>query len=76
MELSSAKARSIYERKTLIRVFEDRVAKIFAKGRIPGFVHLYAGEEAVAWACVRIWRTATTSPALTGCPCGVHLFSR
>jgi pyruvate dehydrogenase E1 component alpha subunit len=48
MELSSAKARWIYERMTLIRAFEDRVAKIFAEGRIPGFVHLYAGEEAVA----------------------------
>jgi TPP-dependent pyruvate/acetoin dehydrogenase alpha subunit len=48
MELSSAKAEWIYERMTLIRAFEDRVAKIFAEGRIPGFVHLYAGEEAVA----------------------------
>lgn len=48
MELNSAKARWIYERMTLIRAFEDRVAKIFAEGRIPGFVHLYAGEEAVA----------------------------
>lgn len=48
MEMSSAKATWIYERMTLIRAFEDRVAKIFAEGRIPGFVHLYAGEEAVA----------------------------
>jgi pyruvate dehydrogenase E1 component alpha subunit len=31
-----------------IRVFEDRVHVEFATGKIPGFVHLYAGEEAVA----------------------------
>ncbi|MBM4432261.1 MAG: thiamine pyrophosphate-dependent dehydrogenase E1 component subunit alpha, partial [Chloroflexi bacterium] len=32
----------------LIREFEDRAADLFAKGKIPGFVHLYAGEEAIA----------------------------
>ncbi|MDA8195355.1 MAG: thiamine pyrophosphate-dependent dehydrogenase E1 component subunit alpha [Thermaerobacter sp.] len=31
----------------LIRSFEDAVAELFAAGRIPGFVHLYAGEEAI-----------------------------
>lgn len=31
-----------------IRVFEERVHVEFATGKIPGFVHLYAGEEAVA----------------------------
>ncbi len=31
-----------------IREFEDRVHVEFAKGGIPGFVHLYAGEEASA----------------------------
>jgi len=31
----------------LIRSFEERVAMLFAKGDIPGFVHLYAGQEAV-----------------------------
>ncbi|MBI5014469.1 MAG: thiamine pyrophosphate-dependent dehydrogenase E1 component subunit alpha [Deltaproteobacteria bacterium] len=31
-----------------IRTFEERAAKEFAAGRIPGFVHLYVGEEAVA----------------------------
>jgi acetoin:2,6-dichlorophenolindophenol oxidoreductase subunit alpha len=32
----------------LIRSFEDRVHEEFATGAIPGFVHLYAGEEASA----------------------------
>jgi pyruvate dehydrogenase E1 component alpha subunit len=31
-----------------IRTFEERVRKEFAAGNIPGFVHLYSGEEAVA----------------------------
>ena len=29
-----------------IREFEERLHVEFAKGDIPGFVHLYAGEEA------------------------------
>ena len=31
-----------------IRSFEEKIHKIFSVGRIPGFVHLYVGEEAVA----------------------------
>lgn len=38
----------IYEKMNEIRQFEDSVHEIFATGEIPGFVHLYAGEEAVA----------------------------
>jgi len=37
-----------YERMRLIREFEERLHADFAAGNIPGFVHLYAGEEAVA----------------------------
>jgi pyruvate dehydrogenase E1 component alpha subunit len=37
-----------YERMKLIRIFEDTVAELFAGGHVPGFVHLYAGEEAIA----------------------------
>ena len=47
-ELSKEKLRWIYERMRLIREFEDRTAQLFAAGQIPGFVHLYAGEEAIA----------------------------
>lgn len=32
----------------LIRAFEERVQKLFTQGRLPGFVHLYIGQEAVA----------------------------
>jgi acetoin:2,6-dichlorophenolindophenol oxidoreductase subunit alpha len=48
MELTKDKALWLYDRMVIIRAFEERVAKLFADGRIPGFVHLYAGEEAVA----------------------------
>jgi acetoin:2,6-dichlorophenolindophenol oxidoreductase subunit alpha len=48
MELTKDKALWLYDRMVTIRAFEERVAKLFADGRIPGFVHLYAGEEAVA----------------------------
>jgi pyruvate dehydrogenase E1 component alpha subunit len=47
MELTRDKAVWMYEKMRLIRAFEERVATLFAKGEIPGFVHLYAGEEAV-----------------------------
>ena len=35
-----------YRRMRLIREFEERVHDEFSAGNIPGFVHLYAGEEA------------------------------
>ena len=38
----------IYQKMNEIRYFEDDVHRTFGKGLIPGFVHLYAGEEAVA----------------------------
>lgn len=39
---------TLYREMLLIRRFEERVSDLFAKGRVPGFVHLYIGEEAVA----------------------------
>jgi TPP-dependent pyruvate/acetoin dehydrogenase alpha subunit len=48
MQLDKGTLLSLYETMVTIRVFETRVKEEFAKGRIPGFVHLYAGEEAVA----------------------------
>ncbi|MCS0789934.1 thiamine pyrophosphate-dependent dehydrogenase E1 component subunit alpha [Cytobacillus firmus] len=46
--LSKEKAQWMYQKMVEIRQFEDRVHELFAKGILPGFVHLYAGEEAVA----------------------------
>jgi TPP-dependent pyruvate/acetoin dehydrogenase alpha subunit len=39
---------AMYEMMMEIRTFEDAAGRNFADGIIPGFVHLYAGEEAVA----------------------------
>ncbi len=39
---------AMYERMIQIRTFEDAAGKNFADALVPGFVHLYAGEEAVA----------------------------
>lgn len=47
-KLTAAKAKEAYEKMNDIRNFENTLHDIFAKGEIPGFVHLYAGEEAVA----------------------------
>ncbi len=47
-ELTKDKLLWIYERMRLIREFENRAAELFAQGKVPGFVHLYAGEEAIA----------------------------
>jgi len=38
----------MYKSMVRIRRFEEKVSELFAAGRIPGFVHLYIGEEAVA----------------------------
>ena len=48
MEMSHDQLLWLYERMRLIRAFEERLHEDFATGVIPGFVHLYAGEEAVA----------------------------
>src|SRR3989442_717423 len=39
---------NVYRTMRTIREFEERVHSEFATGEIPGFVHLYAGEEASA----------------------------
>ncbi len=38
----------IYQRILRIRRFEEAVGLLFRQGQLPGFVHLYIGEEAVA----------------------------
>ena len=48
MDISKEKLLWMHERMQLIRTFESRVKVEFGKGKIPGFVHLYAGEEAIA----------------------------
>lgn len=47
-KMTKQKAEWIYKTMNDIRNFEDEVHRIFTTGEIPGFVHLYAGEEAIA----------------------------
>jgi 2-oxoisovalerate dehydrogenase E1 component len=48
MEPPDEKLLEIYRRMLRIRRFENTVYRLFLEGAIPGTVHLYAGEEAVA----------------------------
>ncbi|HWQ88784.1 MAG TPA: thiamine pyrophosphate-dependent dehydrogenase E1 component subunit alpha [Desulfitobacteriaceae bacterium] len=48
MNISPEKVFEMYKTMLRIRRFEENVSKLYAKGKIPGFVHLYIGEEAVA----------------------------
>jgi pyruvate dehydrogenase E1 component alpha subunit len=48
MQLSRDELLDAYRDMSTIRVFEERVHQEFSTGAIPGFVHLYAGEEASA----------------------------
>lgn len=46
--LSDQELIGLYSRMVRIRAFERKVQKLFKRGGLPGFVHLYIGEEAVA----------------------------
>lgn len=48
MELTSEQLLRAYRTMTEIRAFEDRLHQENTTGDIPGFIHLYAGEEAIA----------------------------
>jgi len=48
MSLDEAQLLELYRKMTLIRRFEEKSAEMYTRGKITGFCHLYAGEEAVA----------------------------
>jgi pyruvate dehydrogenase E1 component alpha subunit len=48
MALSRKELLHAYERMTKIRAFEERLHLVSQAGEVPGFIHLYAGEEAIA----------------------------
>jgi TPP-dependent pyruvate/acetoin dehydrogenase alpha subunit len=51
-----------YERMKIIREFEDRLHLEIPKGLIPGFTHLYSGQEAIA---VGVCENLTDADAIT-----------
>lgn len=48
MAISKDLMKDMYVKMRRIRDFESTASKFFAEGKIPGFVHLYLGEEAIA----------------------------
>ena len=48
MSLSIEKMLSMYETMLKIRMFVERASTVFLAGELPGFIHLYLGEEAIA----------------------------
>lgn len=48
MEMKKETMLSLYRKMKSIREFEQKTVEMYAAGNIPGFVHLYIGEEAVA----------------------------
>jgi pyruvate dehydrogenase E1 component alpha subunit len=46
--MDKAELKNIYIKMRSIRAFEEKVADLFAANKIPGFVHLCIGQEAVA----------------------------
>ncbi|MFZ5976007.1 MAG: thiamine pyrophosphate-dependent dehydrogenase E1 component subunit alpha [Bacillota bacterium] len=48
MEITSKQLIEFYTTMVKIRQFESKAAELFGEGKLPGFVHLYIGEEAVA----------------------------
>lgn len=47
-DLSRELALSLYTTMVRIRAFETRTERLFLDGKLPGFLHLYIGEEAIA----------------------------
>lgn len=48
MAVSNEMMKDMYTRMLRIRDFENATSRLYAEGKIPGFCHLYIGEEAVA----------------------------
>lgn len=48
MSFSTEKIREIYRMMLRIRYFEEKATELFTAGEIPGFLHSYLGQEAVA----------------------------
>ena len=50
----------LYRRMVRVRVFEEKVQELHALSKLPGFVHVYVGEEAVAVGAAACCGTPTT----------------
>lgn len=48
MDLSHDQRIDLYKKMVKIRLFEEKVQDLYARGAVPGLIHLYIGEEAIA----------------------------
>ena len=48
MDLSHDQMIDQYKKMVTIRLFEEKVQDLYARGSVPGLIHLYIGEEAIA----------------------------
>ena len=48
MNISNEKMIDLYKNMVTIRLFEEKIRDLYARGLVPGLAHLYIGEEAVA----------------------------
>lgn len=53
VQLSREEGLALYEDMVLGRIFEDKCAEMYYRGKMFGFVHLYNGQEAVASGVIR-----------------------
>lgn len=56
IQLSKEEGLILYEDMTLGRLFEDKCAEMYYRGRMFGFVHLYNGQEAVSTGIIKALR--------------------
>ncbi len=59
--LSRTHALDLLKQMIRIRRFEGKCAELYTQEKIRGFMHLYDGEEAVAVALFRCWKSAIGS---------------
>jgi len=57
MEINKEKLLDLYNTMVKIRLFEERIVDLYARGLVPGLAHLYIGEEAVAAGVCAVLRT-------------------
>lgn len=46
--IDAATLKDLHHRMVRIRLFEEAAGRLFEQGKMPGFIHLYVGQEAVA----------------------------
>ena len=56
VSISQQEALMLYEDMMLGRLFEDKCAEMYYRGKMFGFVHLYNGQEAISTGIIRSLR--------------------